>query len=129
MPRNNLLSRIPPGLALLLIAPLLGELVSGHQGPLEFCNPLSFILTALPYGFGAVLCRELSVRWGRGRWNILPLALAYGLFEEGVVVRSFFNPEWAELGALQPLGYHGGVHWWYAFLLVLGERIIPANDR
>ena len=102
----------------MLIAPLLGELVSGHQALLGFLNPLTFILLALPYGFGAVLCRELSVRWGRGRWNILPLAMAYGLFEEGVVVRSFFNPDWFELGALESFGYGGGIQWWYGLLLI-----------
>ncbi|MFZ6030026.1 MAG: hypothetical protein ACOYYS_20110 [Chloroflexota bacterium] len=118
MSKPNTLSHMPPGLALLLLAPLLGELVSGHQGPLEFFNPLTFVLLALPYGFGAVLCRELSMRWGRGRWNIVPLAAAYGLFEEGVVVRSFFNPDWSELGALEALGYNGGIHWWYGFLLI-----------
>jgi hypothetical protein len=109
---------IPPGVALLLAAPLLGELVSGHQAPSDFFQPLTFLLLALPYGFGAVLCRELALRWGRGRWSLLPLAIAYGLFEEGIVVRSFFNPAWSELDALQSFGYSFGVHWLYALLLI-----------
>ncbi len=33
-------SKISPALVLLFMASVLGELVSGHQHPLEFMNPL-----------------------------------------------------------------------------------------
>jgi hypothetical protein len=74
-----------PALALLLLAPVLGELVSGHMSPLEFLDPGRFLLLALPYGLGALVCRELKVRWGKGWLAFLLLAVAYGLYEEGVV--------------------------------------------
>jgi hypothetical protein len=50
--------RIAPGVALLLTAPVIGELVPGHQAPAEFFNPVVFAALALPYGCGALLCRE-----------------------------------------------------------------------
>jgi hypothetical protein len=52
------MKRIPPWLTLLILAPLLGEIVSGHQPPIELCNPLAVMLFMLPYGFGALHCRE-----------------------------------------------------------------------
>ena len=112
--RIGKLSRVPPWLTLLLLAPSLGELVSGHQAPLEFINPLNFLLLSLPYGCGALLCRELMVRWGGGGLCLLLLGIAYGVYEEGIVVYSLFDPHWSELGALAQYGYYAGVNWTWA---------------
>jgi hypothetical protein len=111
------MKRIPPWLTLLILAPLLGEIVSGHQPPLELCNPLSVLLFMLPYGFGALLCRELVRRWKKGWLSLILLAVAFGIYEEAVVVRSLFDPDWSELEILQP--YHVlGVNWTYAEMLL-----------
>lgn len=106
--------RIPPWLTLLLLAPVLGELVSSHQTPLEFINPLNFLLLSLPYGCGALLCRELMVRWGGGGLCLLLLGIAYGVYEEGIVVYSLFDQHWSELGPLAQYGYYAGVNWTWA---------------
>ncbi len=111
--------RISPAVALLFIAPVCGELLSGHQTPLGFLNPLNFVLTALPYGCGALLCRELTVRWGKSKLSLGLLAIAYGLYEEGIVARSIFNPNWdEESSAFLTYGHHFGVNWNYAEVLV-----------
>jgi hypothetical protein len=111
------MKRTPPWLTLLILAPLLGEIVSGHQPPIELCNPLSVLLFMLPYGLGALLCRELVRRWKKGWLSLVLLAAAYGIYEEAVVVRSVFNPDWSELDILKP--YHIlGVNWTYAEMLV-----------
>ena len=111
------MKRIPPWLTLLILAPLLGEIVSGHQPPLELCNPLSVLLLMLPYGFGALICRELVRRWKKGWLSLILLGIAYAVYEEGIVVRSFFDPNWAELDILKP--YHVlGVNWTYSAMLV-----------
>ena len=110
--------RLHPAATLLLLAPVLGELVSGHQSPLEFLNPVNFVVLALPYGFGALLCRELTVRWGNGWPRLLLLALAYAVYEEALVARSIWDPQWAELGAIGDYSFWGGVTWtWTAALL------------
>lgn len=116
--------RLPPGLTLLLMGPLLGELVSGHQTPADFFNPLTFIILCLPYGFGAVVCRELVVRWGKGGISLLLLGIAYGLWEEGMVVRSIFNPDWTELEKLGEYGHVGGITWPWLFMLVHFHSVI-----
>lgn len=112
------MKRLSPGVALLLIAPVLGELVSGHQTLFEFINPLAFVLTALPYGFGAIICRELNVRWGKGWFSLVLLGIAYGIYEEAIVARSMWDPDWAELGALRDYTYWQGITWTYAEVLI-----------
>ncbi|MBN1440615.1 MAG: hypothetical protein JW929_14500 [Anaerolineales bacterium] len=104
------MKRIPPWLTLLLLAPLLGEIVSGHQPPVQLCNPLSVALLMLPYGLGALVCRELVRRWRKGGLSLMLMAVAYGIFEEAIVVRSFFDPNWSELENLKQY-YALGVNW------------------
>jgi hypothetical protein len=111
------MKHFPPWLTLLVLAPLLGEIVSGHQPPVALCNPLAVVLLMLPYGLGALTCRELVRRWKKGWPSLILLAVAYAVYEEAVVVRSFFDPDWAELEILKP--YHVlGVNWTYAEMLV-----------
>lgn len=107
-----------PGLVLLFTAPVLGELVSGHQTLFQFINPIFFAVTALPYGFGALLCRELARRWHKGWLSLLLLSAAYGLYEEGIVSRALFNPQWSELGALAHYNHYAGINWTYSILLI-----------
>ncbi|MEV4709305.1 hypothetical protein [Actinoplanes sp. NPDC049316] len=47
------------------------------------------------YGGGALVIREVTRRTGRGWPTVLLLALAYGLFEEGIATQSLFNPDYA----------------------------------
>ncbi len=112
------LSTLSPAMTLLLLGPIFGELISGHQSLFEFINPLAFILSALPYGFGALICRELTVRWGKGWFSLVLLGLAYGVYEEALVARSVWDPEWAELGALRGYTYWRGVTWTYLAVLL-----------
>ena len=118
------MKHIPPGLTLLLLAPILGELVSRHQTPLAFIQPLNFLLLSLPYGLGALVCRELTVRWHKGGFSLLLLGAAYGIYEEGVVVRSLFNPRWDELGALAQYNHVAGVNWTWSAMVIHFHTLI-----
>jgi hypothetical protein len=109
---------ITPALVLVFLAPMLAELLSGHQSPVEFFNPLNFLILSFPYGCGALLCREIIIRWRKGRLSLVLLGIAYGMFEEGIVVRSIFNPEWPELENIGMYSHVAGVTWTYAILLL-----------
>jgi hypothetical protein len=102
---------LSPSLLLFLFAPAIGELLSGSSPPLEFFFPPTLILLALMYGCGALVCRELVIRWGKGWLSLLLLGLAYGIYEEGIVVRSSFNPGWQDLDNLAHYGRWAGVNW------------------
>jgi hypothetical protein len=108
-----------PAFVLFFLSPAVGELLSGSSPPAEFFNPLGFAVSALVYGGGAILAREFAARWGKGWGAILLLGLAYGIVEEGLMVKSFFDPGWGDLGPLTGYGRWLGVNWVWSLHLVL----------
>jgi hypothetical protein len=50
--------------------------------------------------------------------GLLCLAAAYALYEEGIVSRALFDPQWPEAGALTAFDHAVGVNWTYGFVLV-----------
>jgi hypothetical protein len=99
---------IPPTLALFLLSPAIGELLSGSSPPLEFFNPFAFFFMASLYGSGAIIMRELKIRWKKDFRALLLLGAAYGILEEGLMVKSFFDPQWVDLGILGTFGRWAG---------------------
>ncbi len=117
------LPKIPPALALFLLAPAVGELLSGSAPPLEFFSPLSFTIIVSLYGSGALIVREVKVRWRKGVGSVLLLGAAYGILEEGLMVCSFFNPSWPDLGKLAVYGRWLGVNWVWAVMLTIYHAV------
>lgn len=93
-------------LALILLAPLVGEYLLGNT---PISDPGALLLYLPLYGCGALLIREAARRTGRGWPTMLLLAAAYGLFEEGPVDQMLWNP------------HYGGVD----FGLVYAETHVP----
>ena len=119
----KLLKRISPALALFLLAPTIGELLSGSAPPAEFFNPISFTFLAILYGGGAILIRELTLRWDKGWPTIITLGAAYGIIEEGLMVKSFFDPNWMDLDLLGSYGRWEGVNWVWSLELTIYHAI------
>jgi hypothetical protein len=113
-----------PALVLFLLAPAVGELLSGSAPPSEFFTPFGFTILLGLYGCGAVLTRELKVLWGKGIGSLLLLGAAYGALEEGVMVASWFSPVWPDLGVLGVFGRWLGVNWVWAAELTMYHAII-----
>ncbi len=105
-------------ITLLFLSPLLGELLSASLPPIAFFNPLVLSLMVLLYGCGTVLIREAKARW-RLQWSVIFLASAYGIVEEGLMVKSFFNPGWVDMGVLSAYGMYLGVQWPWAIMLTI----------
>ena len=115
--------RIAPWLVLFFLAPAIGELLSGSSPPVEFFSPFGLTLLCLLYGGGALLVRELTCRW-RGGWRtVLLLGAAYGIIEEGLMVKSWFDPNWMDLGVLGTYGRFAGVNWVWAAGLTLYHTV------
>ncbi len=88
-----------PAVATFLLAPVIGEVLSTSTPLPGFI--LAWIPLALLYGCGTLLCRELSLRWGTGWAGLVIVGAAYGIVEEGLIVRSFFDPTsatWVSMG-------------------------------
>jgi hypothetical protein len=116
--------RIPPALVLLLLSPAIGELLSGSSPPSEYFTPFGLtILTAL-YGGGALLVREIKIRWKKDVGSLLLLGASYGVIEEGVMVASWFNPKWPDLGMMGVFGRWLGVNWVWAVDLTIYHAIV-----
>lgn len=106
-------------LALYFLSPVIGEMVSGSSPPSEFFTFFGLLVLPLLYGGGALIVRELSVIWGKGWTSILIMGLAYGIIEEGLMVKSFFDPGWMDIGVLGEYGRFLGVNWVWTVMLML----------
>jgi hypothetical protein len=120
-------SRPSPALILFFLSPAIGELLSGSAPPLEFFQPIAFLLLSALYGSGAVLVRELAHRWGKGWPTVLALGAAYGILEEGLMVKSFFDPHWVDLGILGEYGRWAGVNWVWSLNLTLYHAVFSIS--
>lgn len=96
---------------LLIFSSVSAELISGSSPPMEYFGQMALVFLVPFYGIGAILVNEAAIRWGKGWPTILLLGAAWGIFEEGIVVMSFFNPGWVDLGPLGDYGRLFGVNW------------------
>ncbi len=108
-----------PALCLAVAAPVVGELLSSSTPPLQFLIWWVFTLFVLLYGSSCLLIRELTVRWGSGWTGILVLGAAFGILDEGILTRAFFDPAWPSLG---PLAGHG--RWFHMNVIWTGDAIL-----
>jgi hypothetical protein len=88
-----------PVVLILLIAPFFGEGLSGSSPPLDLVIPWHFAFMAALYGCGALVCREVAHRLGSGFAGLFLLGVAYGVWEEALVDRYWFYPQfWNDSG-------------------------------
>jgi len=112
-------NQFAPIVALLLLSPLVGEVLSG-------ATRLSFIFAYLPevmmWGCGTLLIREVVRRWG-GTWTtMLPLGLALSITEEFIVQQTSLAPlPW--LGSTPMYGRVWGVNWIYFLFMLPFESV------
>ncbi|MCO1660434.1 hypothetical protein [Pseudonocardia humida] len=115
------MKRRAPVIALLLLAPFVGEFLLGNISLREIFA-LPFLVPL--YGAGALLIREVARRTGRGWPTILLLGAAYGVIEAGLVDQSLFNPSldgWDFL-AVTPVPALG-ISAWHAMSFVMGHAV------
>jgi hypothetical protein len=109
-------------MALYLLSPVVAELCSGATPALNYL--IFGWMLCLMYGGGAILIREAAIRWGKGWPTILALGVAYGIAEEGIAVRTFFDPTAPVTLPLGDYGWAGGVNWVFTAHLCLYHAII-----
>ncbi len=99
-------------------------MLSGSSPPFEFFHPLIIVIFLGMYGAGALLVREIVVRWRKGWASTIALGAAYGVVEEGIAVKSFFDPGWQDLGALAEYGRYVDVNWVWSVWLTIYHSIM-----
>ena len=113
-------------LFIIFFAPFVGEGLSTSTPLFAWLNPLNVILLVFLYGFGALIIRELMIRWGKGPngWiTLLLLGASYGIIEEGLYLMSFFNPNWEDLGTFGVYGRFLGVNWVWVVQLTIFHMV------
>lgn len=100
-----------PVLLILLIAPFFGEGLSGSTPPLDLLLPWNHAFMAASYGCGALVCREVAHRFGLGFTGLVLLGVAYAVWEEALVDRYWFLPQfWEDSGiGSYSVVWHGNV--------------------
>ncbi len=111
-----------PGPALYVLSPVIAELCLGATPPISFLF-FGWALLLL-YGGGAILIRETTLRWGKGWPTVLALGAAYGIFEEGIVVRTLLDPTVPVFHELGDYGRALGVNWLPTVLLALYHSVV-----
>jgi len=114
---------VNPAAMLFFLSPMVAELLTGSAPPAEFFQPVLFLVLCALYGSGAVLVRELVVRWRKGWPSILVLGMAYGIVEEGLMVKSFFDPNWPDLGVMSVVGRWAGINVLWSVALTLFHAV------
>ena len=115
------MKRAAPALALLVLAPWVGEFLLGN---ISVRRLPALLILALLYGCGALLIREITRRTGRGWPTILLLGAAYGVIEAGLVDEAMFNPSFEgwDFQAVTPVPALG-ISAWYAWTFVVGHSV------
>jgi len=88
--------------------------------------PLFFLLLAANlglYGPGVILIREAKIRWNKGWASVFLLGAAYGIVEEGLALRTLFNPNSSVVGNLGVYGHWLGVNWVWTVGLVIFHAV------
>jgi hypothetical protein len=97
---------------LAMLSPFVAEFLLGDQYLAGLAGPpqqiVMFLMFMAFYGMVAVLIRELARRLRIGWTGLLLVALGYGIFEEGLITQSLFNPHYIGLSLIEP-GYVPGL--------------------
>jgi len=117
-----------PLLCLLILSPGIPEYLSGSSNmAFLVVNPVVFFLFLAAnlalYGPGVILIREAKIRWNKGWASVFLLGAAYGIVEEGLALRTLFNPNSSVVGNLGVYGHALGVNWVWAVGLVIFHSV------
>ena len=99
-----------PVVTLLLLTPFLTELLSGSLPAPAFFRPQVFLfLATVGYGFPVLLLREFAVRRQLGLAGLVLLGLVYGIFNEGIIAKTFYLAANVPIKNFDSYGYFGGI--------------------
>jgi hypothetical protein len=98
-------------LTLLFLAGSLAEFLTGSTPiPRAVANPIFFLVLVGMYGGGALLIREVALRWGKGWGAVLLLGGAYAVGEEGFAAKTMIDPTGSNIGN-QLYSHFAGINW------------------
>jgi hypothetical protein len=97
--------------ALLLLATVLAEALTGSTPLPKLVEPETFVFVLGNYGACALLIWEATVRWNKGWASMLLLGAAFGVESEGLGAKTLIDPTGSVLGSTQIYSHWLGVNW------------------
>lgn len=105
--------KIAPAVILSVLALAIPEIIMGST-PVSHAD--QWLFEFLFYGSGALLIREIVIKFKLSWPSVIILGLAFGLTEEGLLLQSVFNPGFLNLDL--SFGRFWGVNWvWTQFIV------------
>lgn len=99
-----------PILTVLLVTPFLTELLSNNLPPSSFFLPHVYLsLATIAYGIPVLLLREFAVRRQMGIPALICLGLAYGIYNEGIIAKTFYLVQNVPVDTFDHYGFLGGI--------------------
>lgn len=96
-------------LALCVLSPFIGELLSSNVLPSVFVRqPVMILFAVLTYSVPVLLLRELAVVRGLSQRGVLMCGLAYGIFNEGLLARTMLMTQGLPIPIVNPSWNPGG---------------------
>jgi hypothetical protein len=82
------------GVLLVFLSPVIAELCSGSTPFFTFFHPFVILVYLGFYGLGTLIIREVIAHRKLNFSSALLLGGAYGVLEEGIILKSWFDPNW-----------------------------------
>lgn len=83
-----------PSVLLIFLSPFIAEFVSGSTPFFTFFRPFVFLIYVGFYGMGTLIIREIVAYKRLNYASVLLLGAAFGVLEEGIILKSWFDPTW-----------------------------------
>jgi len=83
--------------ALFFLPAISVELLTGDTTLSGYLFPPIFIILNVTYGGAVLLIRETALRWGKGIGSMIVMAAGYGMLNEALQTKGFFDPNFYAL--------------------------------
>lgn len=113
-----------PTTFLIVLSPILAELASGSTPVFRFFHPSGLLLGLGFYGLGALIIREIAAHKRLGYTSVLLFGAAFGVLEEGLLLKSWFDPSWGGAGILAKSLEIGGLIPFMPLMLIPYHAVI-----
>ena len=127
------IGHIKPVITLMLITPFLTEVLTTNVSITMMLHPKVLLAMAtIGYGFAVLALREAAVRMRAGVVSLVLLGVIYGMYNEGLIAKTFLRVHGVPINTFDGYGLFGGVEtaWailisiWHAFFAFLFPIVI-----
>src|SRR5260370_10351554 len=127
------MKHLKPVITLMLITPFLTEVLTTNVSITAMLHPKVLLaMMTIGYGFAVLLLRELAIRMKAGVASMVLLGLIYGMYNEGLIAKTFLRVHGVRITTSDSYGLYGGVGtaWalsistWHAFFAFLFPIVI-----